>query len=230
MAIALAACGGPTPSGPVATGDPIAVANDLRYACNVFPFDPAIARGAGNAEAGVDDLASTLRAALAPGGLPDDGIAMPAAGWHLTGQDATSAEFVNFANRRVAYIQFERVGSGEWRVSGWGNCQPQIVVQDGLGVATWIPDPAEPAPGPGSTSFMALVTERACASGRSADGRIVGPRVLLLEDRVLVVFAVRPRPGGQNCQGNPSSRVRVDLGEPLGDRELVDPALLFGPS
>jgi hypothetical protein len=33
----------------------------------------------------------------------------------------------------------------------------------------------------------------------------------------------------RTCQGNPASRVRVDLGEPLGDRDLVDPSILFNP-
>jgi hypothetical protein len=40
---------------------------------------------------------------------------------------------------------------------------------------------------------------------------------------VLVVFAVRPLPGLTfTCQGNPSTRVPVDLGEALGDRQLLD--------
>lgn len=230
VAAAVMGCGRPSPSAPALTSDPIAVANDLRYACSGFPFDPAIAKEPGIAEAGIDDAAAALRAALVPGGLPDAGIAVPAAGWHLTGQDATSVEFVNFANGRVMYIRLERKASGEWGAAGWGDCQPEILLPDGLGVATWEPDPVEPAPGPKTTIFTALVTERACASGRSADGRIVGPRVLALEDRVLVVFGVRSRGGAQTCQGNPSSRVKVELGEELGDRELVDPALLFDPN
>jgi hypothetical protein len=32
--------------------------------------------------------------------------------------------------------------------------------------------------------------------------------------------------GGVTCQGNPSVPIRVELSEPLGDRVLVDPALL----
>ncbi len=67
-----------------------------------------------------------------------------------------------------------------------------------------------------------LVTETACASGRPADGRILDPWVAVDETQVLVVFAVRAGTGAQTCQGNPSSRVRVDLGEPLGERQLLD--------
>ena len=227
----VAGCGTASPSGPALTSNPAAVANDFRYACGGFPFDPSIADDLGIGEAGIDDLAAALRAALEPGGLPDAGIELPRAGWHQAGQDATSGEFVHFANGRVTYIRFQREIGAAWRATRWGDCQPEIILPDGLGVATWEPDPAEPAPGPRTTQFTALVTERACASGRSADGRILGPRVLSLEDRVIVVFGVRPLGGEfQECPGNPSSRITVDLGEPLGDRELVDPTLLFGPN
>jgi hypothetical protein len=64
--------------------------------------------------------------------------------------------------------------------------------------------------------------ERACASGRPADGRIVGPDVVGVNDLVLVTFAVRSLEGDQNCPSNPASRVTVDLGEPLGNRTLLD--------
>ena len=64
--------------------------------------------------------------------------------------------------------------------------------------------------------------ERACASGRPADGRIVGPDVVGVNSLVLVTFAVRPLPGDQDCPSNPPSRVTVDLGEPLGTGTLLD--------
>jgi hypothetical protein len=36
------------------------------------------------------------------------------------------------------------------------------------------------------------------------------------------MFAVRPLPGGQDCPSNPPTRVTIDLGQPLGDRTLLD--------
>ncbi len=113
-------------------------------------------------------------------------------------------------------------GEAGWTVSGWGQCRPTRVLPDGLGNADWWLPEGEPKPGPATRTFEALVQERACASGRPADARIVGPDIVGVNDLVLVTFAVRPLEGGQNCQGNPASRVTVDLGEPLGGRTLLD--------
>ena len=49
----------------------------------------------------------------------------------------------------------------------------------------------------------------------------MGPQIIPTETHVLVVFAVRSL-GGGTCPSNPSTRVAVTLGEPLGDRQLVD--------
>ena len=68
----------------------------------------------------------------------------------------------------------------------------------------------------------ALVTELACAGGRSADGRVVEPWVAADPEQVVVVFAVVASEGVQTCPSNPASRVTVDLGEPLGNRRLLD--------
>lgn len=67
-----------------------------------------------------------------------------------------------------------------------------------------------------------MVTERSCASGKPALGRIAGPQIVKSADSVLVVFATRPLAGAQDCQDNPAIRVQVDLGEPLGARKLLD--------
>jgi hypothetical protein len=77
-------------------------------------------------------------------------------------------------------------------------------------------------PGPTTQIFDALVTERACASGRNLTGRLVGPIVVPTADMVLVFFGVHPLPANQDCPGNPPTRVPVDLGQPLGSRELRD--------
>lgn len=95
--------------------------------------------------------------------------------------------------------------------------------ETGLGAAVWTLDPAQPKPDATTQVFDALVTEVSCNSGQPADGRIVGPQIVKTAETVLVTFAVRPRPGDfQSCPTNPSTRIRVDLGEPLGDRELLD--------
>jgi hypothetical protein len=75
---------------------------------------------------------------------------------------------------------------------------------------------------PDTTEFVAMVTEAACASGQSSEGRVVGPDVSYTEDAVTVTFAVRPLSGAQECPGNPATRVAVRLDEPLGARVLLD--------
>jgi hypothetical protein len=63
----------------------------------------------------------------------------------------------------------------------------------------------EPAPeadlSPQSASIDVLVREMECASGRSADGRILDPEVGLGDAAVVITFRVTPRGGDQDCQG-----------------------------
>jgi hypothetical protein len=87
--------------------------------------------------------------------------------------------------------------------------------------ATWTFAPDQEI-GPETTEFVAMVTERECASGQSSEGRIVGPMVDAYDDRVVVTFEVRPLGGAQECPGNPPTAVTVPLGQPLGNRALVD--------
>jgi hypothetical protein len=70
--------------------------------------------------------------------------------------------------------------------------------------------------------FVALVLEVSCASGRSSEGRIVGPEIEYTDETVTVTFGVRPLKGFRTCQGNPETPIRVTLAEPVGDRRLRD--------
>jgi hypothetical protein len=81
-------------------------------------------------------------------------------------------------------------------------------------------------PLPDDTSLQLLVMERGCASGRSADGRISVDDVTLTEDQVRLRVSVVPPGGDQDCPGNPWTPFEVDLGEPLGDRTVVDANLV----
>ncbi len=65
--------------------------------------------------------------------------------------------------------------------------------------------------------------ERECASGQSSESRVQPAEVDTVRGAVLVRFFVEPLPpADQTCQGNPATRVTVVLGEPLGDRALLD--------
>ncbi|HEX5828321.1 MAG TPA: hypothetical protein VFY23_12410 [Candidatus Limnocylindrales bacterium] len=223
MLLAVAACGGPAPTADAPTV-PGVEARLLRYTCGgPFDFDAGIV-GRPAADERVDDpLAMALRGHLSKADMDIDWL--PDAGWTLVGSDALQAEFVAAGDGTDMYsVQLVREG-GAWKVSGWGGCRPVRVLPDGLAEATWVLAPDQGV-GPATTTFVALVTERECASGRSSEGRVVGPDVLRTGDAMLVTFAVRPLPGGQDCQGNPATRVTVILPEPLGDRRLLDGSTL----
>jgi len=208
------------PEPPAATG-PVG-ADDLRFTCGRFPFSVEILTAPGRQdEDAANPAAEALRRHLVQGGpdidfLPDDG-------WTLVGMDGQLAEFVIVVggDPGMKSVSVENSG-GQWNVSGWGGCRPTVVLAAGLGEAEWAwGGPGQP--GPDTRTFDALVTERSCASGKSSEGRVVGPEIVRTDEMVLVMFAVRPLPGDFfDCQGNPSTRVPVDLGEPLGDRQLLD--------
>ncbi len=78
--------------------------------------------------------------------------------------------------------------------------------------------------GPDDRAIPLLVTEEACASGQTADGRVRVDAVEYTADEVRVVLVVRTLDGGQTCQGNPLTAFVLELDEPLGDRQLVNAA------
>lgn len=81
-------------------------------------------------------------------------------------------------------------------------------------------------PSPDDTKLELLVMERGCASGQSAAGRVRADDVTLTEDEVRLRVSVVPPGGGQECPGNPWTPFEVDLGEPLGERTVVDANLV----
>jgi hypothetical protein len=93
------------------------------------------------------------------------------------------------------------------------------VLRPGLGPANWELGQRVNAT---TREFTALVHQLECASGRSPDGRIAPPRIVVNARSVTITFGVRPLPGVQDCQGTPPGRYRVRLPEPLGNRELRD--------
>ena len=113
-------------------------------------------------------------------------------------------------------------GRPSWHLRSSGGCNLQRDLGD-LGVAELTLDPAKP---PSGNALHLLVTERACASGRSANGRI---RVVLLEESdrdVRLVIGVSRAPGDvHNCIGNPATPYTVELSRPLGDRVPYDTGL-----
>jgi hypothetical protein len=110
-------------------------------------------------------------------------------------------------------IPDECVGGPYWLAtsaeSAWGEPGP----------ATWRIDPADP-PSAESTTVSVLLTERACAGGRSPEGRILPPDVVYHADRIVISLSARSWPG--DCPSNPEHRLTVELDQPIGDRVLAD--------
>ena len=110
--------------------------------------------------------------------------------------------------------------SPAWMLSALGTCA-LATDTPGAGSATVTLDPARP-PDPASAEVPLLVTERGCNSGEGAEGRIEVASLRQTGAAVEVVITVRPRGGGQDCQGNPPTPFTLTLDEPLGDRDLLD--------
>ena len=140
--------------------------------------------------------------------------------WRLAHRDAESAAFLAQRGESWIYLGLMRDEEG-WAPAGVGDCTPTPVIGE-LGPAHWFLDPAHPAPGPEATELHILVTERECASGRPAFGRIAAPVVVYAPKSLTMVVSVRPLGGGQGCPSNPPTPATVILPEPLGDRTLLD--------
>ena len=87
--------------------------------------------------------------------------------------------------------------------------------------ATWFL-PAGFVVDPGATQVEVLVGEQGCTSGEGAEGNTAEPVVEVTATEVYIAVATFIRRGPQNCPGHPLAPVVVDLGEPVGDRVLVD--------
>ena len=201
---------GPGPTSRLPTAD---------YRCTTFPFDPTRLDQPGVAERGDDPRPVALRAFLALEEVESE--TLPDVGWHLVGSDDTSAEFVARSNQSYWSVR-ERKDGGTWTIDGWGGCQPELVMGEGVRAATWELAPDADVPDATSTSFTVLVHERSCASGQSPEGRIVGPEIGFEAELILIAFGVQPLPGDQECQAGEPARVTVELSQPLGNRQLID--------
>jgi hypothetical protein len=101
---------------------------------------------------------------------------------------------------------------------------PTAEIPAGFGPATWALDPAFPLPGPTATKLHVLVWERACSSGRPTTGRMSAPVIEGSAITVSITIGVRPMTDNplQACPLPRGTPALIDLGEPLGDRTLLD--------
>ncbi len=217
VAMTASACSSPS------TGNqPTDAGLQVQFSCGGHPFGPELF---GEPEADLSTFpAGQALAAFIESGM--DGDIVPDEGWHLAGQDPTTASFVAAVDGDPPFAEAQaELRDGQWEIVGWGQCRPTLDVA-GRNRATWMLAEGVTV-GPSTTSFAVDVTEIDCASGRPSDDRLLDPIIAYLPREVLVIFTVTPPPGEeQECPGNPSTRQIVELREPLGNRTLWDAAVL----
>jgi hypothetical protein len=224
LSILLAGCASPDESLPNENG--ALALGAMEFSCGAGHFPAAALSGPVGAERAADPPAAALRALVAApqvAGRPN----LPAAGYRLLVSTQTSTEYAAASDQfdsGLAYVRLA-LGPAGWALGEFGGCRPQAVF-NGLNSATWHLAPDVPFPNRASARFTALVSETACTSGRTADGRVLPPAILASATEVLVIFAVRPPPPSGNgleaCPGPPPTRIEVTLPEALGDRPLLD--------
>lgn len=192
------------------------------YTCGGDPaFSLAALQQPADAELGNDPAAAILRQHVA--GV--DGAGLPDRGWRRVADADGATLFLAEAppGAETPYVQV-LIGplAGELRPDRWGACTPQVVLGGGAVAAPWTLDRGPAALGVDTRRLEIGVRERSCASAHTAEGRIVPPSIAYREDAVVIVIGVVPRPGGQDCPGNPVTPFVVELSEPLGERRLLD--------
>lgn len=144
---------------------------------------------------------------------------LPESGWRELYRSKTLALYEHDVPDGLL-VATVRATNGVWSGESAGPCQPRTWLGTSLSIAaTWKLSVKTSA---SSTTLKVIVTERACASGTSAKGRIAKPRITYDADRVVITIGVTPLTGKQSCTANPGTRLTVTLSEPLGDRELYD--------
>lgn len=207
------------PPTPTPTIDPtLAHGTTVRCDPDGIQFPGELLLQPARAELGSDAAAAQLRSVIA-GSAPESGL--PATGW--TRIDASPTHVLFVAPSAGGWSQVALLlGPAGWTSDTEGSCHLRPILPAGIGPASWWIDPQAAALAADATTVHGLLLEEACASGKSPIGRVVGPRVVEDADRVIVTFGVRPRPGGQDCQGNSPFALQFTLPSPLGGRALLD--------
>jgi hypothetical protein len=116
------------------------------------------------------------------------------------------------------------IPDGTWMLAASGVCTPRLIADDGL-------DDADLAlartPSPRDMAVELLVTERECASGQTAEGRVEVRDLQVTDKQVRVWIGVRPPGGsGQTCPSNPPTPFTIELEQAVGTRSVVDIGVL----
>jgi hypothetical protein len=195
-----------------------AIAQGVIITCGDGPDFPAeLLLDAGHAEMAADSSGLALREIL----NGPDGAGLPSTGWHRVIDTANSALFVAPDGLDWSMVLLTATANG-WFMDLSGGCSLGPALLEGIGRASWWLDPAAGIPAADATSVSAFVLEEACASGKSAAGRVLPPVIVSSDTAISVMFGIRKRPGGQDCPGNSPLAIRIDLGAAIAGRALLD--------
>lgn len=117
------------------------------------------------------------------------------------------------------YVVLDRTADG-WSAGGWGDCNLEPVLQEGLAWAEI--SAAQVGLDPASSTVALEVRERECTSGRDPLPFLHEPTVTEADETVTVSWTSDAPHGDQTCQGTPAVKMVVELDEPLGSRTLLD--------
>jgi hypothetical protein len=197
---------------PVRTGWHLTCGGDLRFDKRDLDGEPGDPRqdDAGRALSAFLQTAEARRARL------------PTGPWLRVDVGAERLLFltpVATAEAPYAMVALRRQEEG-WSADEWGGCQP-LTANGRAGPATW--QLASPV-GVETISLDALVREMRCSNGEPADGRLLPPTIAESPSAVTVTFVVEPVAALSlvTCGGAEPTRVRVELTERLGNRQLLD--------
>jgi hypothetical protein len=152
-----------------------------------------------------------------------NGSALPANDWReflrtkntvLYGQDDPSGQAGVYVFAKAA------LSGSSWNVPDSGQCHPRTWYANSYGVAADWKLGAKTSKT--TTQFRALVTEAACAGGKTAAGRIAKPRIDYGDKEITITVAVKPLEGAQDCGTNPATPLTIKLSEPIGTRKLFN--------
>ncbi len=199
--------------GPVGASASPSAEGRFLYACGPNVFDPALLEapeGLEQEDPELRELVDSLERSN-----PDT-----VDGWRVVSEDSGLAHaMARVPGRGYVSASFERSGN-EWTPGRFEDCEPEVVV--GLrSPATW---ELADEPAPSDTELVVIAQEIACSGGRELTQQNTRFHVEYTEEAISIVVTADPIRGG-NCVDNPLSRLKVELDEPVGDRELVDAAV-----
>lgn len=113
-----------------------------------------------------------------------------------------------------------------WGVDTATSCTPRI--DPGTRIEASVALDPDELPEPDDERIALLVTEHACNGGQPATGRVELVALVETETTVEVVIAVRPHfdDMARTCISNPPTPFTVDLEQALGDRVILDAAVV----